>query len=178
MPFPKSAQSKGGKAPASAVQKQTAREWMQQHRPWRNSTGARSPLGKLSAKYNAVRPGSYKRFVKSWEEDFEQGCLEAEQAISAFEADQRLHPSDYDALQVKRYQGQDLSGNRWCLFVVYVTYVGSEETTQDRIIVARAIRTQFHSAKNCVDRVLWYGMPPWLEDALGQSDLCLIRLNP
>lgn len=111
MPFPKSAQSKGGKAPASAVQKQTAREWMQQNRPWRNSTGARSPLGKLSVKYNAVLPGSYKRFVKSWEEDFEQGCLEAEQAIAAFEADRRVYPADYDALRVKRYQGQDGNGN-------------------------------------------------------------------
>lgn len=84
MPFPKSAQSKGGKAPASAVQKQTVREWVQQHRLWRNGTGAKSPLGKLNPKYNAVRPDSYKRFVKSWEEDFEQDCLETEQAISAF----------------------------------------------------------------------------------------------
>ncbi|MBN8564073.1 MAG: hypothetical protein J0L70_26405 [Leptolyngbya sp. UWPOB_LEPTO1] len=171
MPFPKSAQSKGGKAPASAVQKQAAREWVQQHRPWRNSTGARSPLGKLSVKYNAVLPGSYKRFVKSWEEDFEQGCLEAEQAIFAFEADRRLYPADYASLQVKRYQGQDGNGNRWCLFMVYATYIGSEETTQDRITVARAIRTQFHSAKKCVDRVLWYGMPSWLENYLGQPDL-------
>jgi hypothetical protein len=171
MPFPKEAQSKGGKAPASAVQKQTAREWMQQHQPWRNSTGARSPLGKLSTKYNAVRPGSYKRFVKSWEEDFEQGCWEAEQAISVFEADQRIHPFDYDSLKVKRYQGQDGNGNCWCLFMVYATYIGTQETIQARIEVARAIRKQFHSAKKCVDRVLWYGMPPWLEDALGQLQM-------
>ncbi|MBW4527705.1 MAG: hypothetical protein KME18_21385 [Phormidium tanganyikae FI6-MK23] len=170
MPFPKSAQSKGGKAPASACQKQTARAWLQQHQPWSDSTGPKSQLGKISAKYNAVRPGAYQRFVKSWKEDFEQGCLEAEQAIAAFEVDQALHPADYDSLTVKRYWGQDSSGNRWCFYVVYVTFIGTEATTQARRAIAETIRNRFHSAGKSVDRVLLSETPVWLIDCLAQLD--------
>ncbi len=113
-----------------------------------------------------MEPGSYRRFVKSWQEDFEQGCREAEQAISAFDADRGLHPLDYDSLRVKRYQGQDTIGNQWCLFVVYAIYIGTEETVQKRIAIAQAIRERFHSENKSVDRALLYETPSWLEECL------------
>lgn len=168
MVFPKSAQSEGGKVPASVCQKQTARAWVKQHQPWSESTGPKSPLGKISVKYNAVRPGAYQRFVKSWEEDFEQGCLEAEQAIAAFEVDRSLHPLDYDSLTVRRYQGQDAHGNQWCLYVIYVAYIGTEATMQARRAIAETIRNRFHSAGKSVDRVLLSETPAWLIDRLAQ----------
>lgn len=171
MPFPKSAQCKGGRVPATAFQKQTARAWVQRHQPWRNSTGPKSPLGRIIARYNAVSPGAYNRFVKSWEEDFEQGCLEAEQAIAAFEVDRVLNPLEYHSLQVKRYQGQDTNGNRWCLFVVYVTYIGTEETAQVRRAIAEAIRKQFHSEKKSIDRAFLTERPAWLTDFLNRSEI-------
>ena len=141
MPYSKEAQRQGGRAPATESQKQAARQTALTHQPWKRP---KSPIGKLVTRYNAVKPGVYRRFVKSWLEDFDRGCQEAEAAISAFMSDRNQHLDCYYSLNIKRLQGQN-SGDCWCLFVVYVVYLGTEKEIQARVEVADTVRLKYGS---------------------------------
>jgi len=84
MPFPKSAQRKGGQRPATETQKMAARRWMHQNKPWEKATGPQSLLGKTVSSGNAIR-AAYVHLIKSWESNFAAECLEAESVIAEFE---------------------------------------------------------------------------------------------
>ena len=84
MPFPKSAQRKGGQRPATETQKMAARRWMHENKPWEKSTGPQSLLGKTVSSGNAIR-AAYVHLIKSWESNFAAECLEAESVIAEFE---------------------------------------------------------------------------------------------
>ena len=55
MPFSKSAQSKGGKAPASDRQKQIAKETIARTQPWKKSSGPKTQLGKVVSSQNPFK---------------------------------------------------------------------------------------------------------------------------
>lgn len=170
MPFPKSAQVKGGKAAATEFQKQAARLWMQTHRPWERSPGPKSSLGKLTSRYNALKPGIYRKFVKSWEtEDFEAACQEIEAAIAAFEADRQQYPEVYHSLQVRHFQGATATGEQWILCVIYVTYNGTEATIQPRVRIAAMIQKHFGTEGKTGWTELLYELPEWLKKYLEKS---------
>ena len=92
MPFPKEAQRKGGRSPASDKQKAIARQTIQQIRPWERSTGPRSQMGKALSSRNRVKLDNFvfHRVIRSWEvDDFWGECAVAEQAIAALQAVQQ-----------------------------------------------------------------------------------------
>ena len=84
MPFPKSAQRKGGQRPATETQKMADRRWMHENKPWEKSTGPQSLLGKTVSSGNAIR-AAYVHLIKSWKSNFAAECLEAESVIAEFE---------------------------------------------------------------------------------------------
>jgi hypothetical protein len=170
MPFPKSAQINGGKAAATESQKQAARLWMQTHRAWERSTGPKSSLGQLTSRYNALKPGIYKKFVKSWEvEDFEAACQDVEAAIAAFEADRQQYPESYYSLQVRRFQGATATGEQWILCIIYVTYSGNGATIQQRVRIAEMIQDRFRTEGKIGWEELLYELPQWLKEYLEES---------
>ena len=70
MPFSKSAQSKGGKAPASDRQKEAARATIARTQPWKKSTGPKTRLGKVVSSQNPIK--SARRWkLRSSDPDFE-----------------------------------------------------------------------------------------------------------
>lgn len=84
MPFPRSAQVKGGKAPSTESQKAAAKAWAIANCPWQNSTGPRTPEGKAITSSNPER-AYFKRTVKFWQcpdlAAFEAECSQIERAI-------------------------------------------------------------------------------------------------
>ena len=70
MPFSKSAQSNGGKAPASDRQKEVARATIARTQPWKKSTGPKTRLGKVVSSQNPIK--SARRWkLRSSDPDFE-----------------------------------------------------------------------------------------------------------
>jgi len=80
MPFPKSAQSKGGRAAASDRQKTIARETILETRPWEKSTGPTTQEG-LQAVTGNVRLESILRFGCVFES--KDSAVEARRAFLA-----------------------------------------------------------------------------------------------
>ncbi len=62
MPFPKTAQRRGGKHPASEHQKVTARMWTLANEPWLKSSGPKTTLGLCVSSQNSRTHGLYRTF--------------------------------------------------------------------------------------------------------------------
>lgn len=60
MPFPKTAQRLGGKAPASEKQKSTSRMCILANEPWKSSTGPRTAVGRCVSSQNSRTHGLYR----------------------------------------------------------------------------------------------------------------------
>jgi len=145
MSFPKSAQTKGGKAPSTEAQKEAVRQAILAREIWKKAKGAITERGKSISSLNRIRPGIFKRLVKSWDGNFEENCAQVEKAIAAFECDKMRHPDRYDSLEVKRIPGNDGAGSQWLLFVVYAVYRGTNREVAPRVRFADSIRDRYHS---------------------------------
>jgi hypothetical protein len=117
MPFPKEAARRGGRHPNSDRQKAIARETIKKVKPWQKSTGPKSAIGKIVARYNSLQLGAYSRFVKGSGEAFETECLEVEQAIAMLERDCITHRENYNLFKPRRFSGLQ-EDTRWLLVSV------------------------------------------------------------
>lgn len=105
MPFPKSAQSKGGQRSATETQKAAARKWARENEPWKKSTGPQSGLGKTVSSGNAIK-AVYQNLIKSWEhDDFAAECLKAEAVFAEF--DEVFKSGGLQELNVITYENKD-----------------------------------------------------------------------
>jgi len=145
MPFPKDAQSRGGKHPNSEKQKEIARSLALARQTIAEARAAITERGRSISSLNRVKTGIFNRLVKSWEvDDFEKTCGELEKAIAAFERDKVRHPDRYSSLTVRRFPGHDDKGNRWLLVVIYSIYRGANREIAPRLRFADTIRDRFH----------------------------------
>jgi hypothetical protein len=131
MPFPKSAQIKGGKAPATASQKAAAKAWMLEHHPWKRSTGRKTPKKAIAALND--EKSFFKRRVKSWEcpnlEAYQAECDRTDQTIAQLKAivTEQAKASSF-VVKTQRSEGD----RPWKSFTVKITLQHYESEADDQ----------------------------------------------
>jgi len=123
MPFNRQAQSRGGKRPATATQKQAASEWMLEHRPWEKSTGPVTDQGKAIASFNAHKTYFRRRIKASQFPDFEQQCEVTERFILLLRSQVESTPDiEFELNIVRRAGGEGVL--RWADFGMKISLMG------------------------------------------------------
>jgi hypothetical protein len=89
MPFPRSAQIKGGQHPASELQKAIALHNILKNQPWKHSTGATSQKGKFYSSMN--RQNGWQRCIESTDKNYEESCNQLAEIQRRVKAIAKLH---------------------------------------------------------------------------------------